>query len=114
MTINEVQALELLSGNRELLRQLATIFVEDSLPLVDVFEQAIDQKDAEKAGLAIHSLKGIPATFFTEPEVSFFASVEMAANHLDWSRLDCARQEVRVAVIAIVREMYERSLVDSD
>jgi len=114
MTINEVQALELLSGNRELLRQLATIFVEDSLPLVDVFEQAIDQKDAEKAGLAIHSLKGITATFFTEPEVSLFASVEMAANHLDWSRLDCARHEVRVAVIAIVREMYERSLVDSD
>ncbi|MCY2976390.1 MAG: Hpt domain-containing protein [Planctomycetota bacterium] len=114
MTINEVQALELLSGDRDLLKQLATIFVEDSLPLVDVFEQAIDLRDAKKAGLAIHSLKGITATFFAEPEVSLFASVEMAANHLDWSRLDCARHEVRVAVIQIVREMFKRSLVESD
>jgi HPt (histidine-containing phosphotransfer) domain-containing protein len=111
MTINETQALELLNGNRSLLKQLAKIFAEDSGPLVDDFEHAILRREAEKAGFAIHSLKGIAATFFAEPEVSLFASIEMAAMESDWTRLETAQYQVREAVLEIIREMQERSLL---
>jgi HPt (histidine-containing phosphotransfer) domain-containing protein len=109
MAIDEVRALQLLDGNHELLRQLAGIFAEDSIQLVNDFDQAVAVGDALQAGRAIHSLKGITATFCAETEVNLFALVEQAAFLADWSRLEPAREEVKEAVAAVVREMRERS-----
>jgi HPt (histidine-containing phosphotransfer) domain-containing protein len=109
MAIDEVQALQMLAGNRHLLRELAAIFAEDSVLLVNAFDQAVEEQDATEALQTIHSLKGITATFFAEPEVKLFATVETAAAHSDWSRLELARKEISEAVTSIVREMHEKS-----
>lgn len=109
MAIDEVRALKLLGGNHELLQQLAGIFAEDSIQLVDEFDRAIAGQDALLARHAIHSLKGITATFCAEAEVNLFALVEHAATLADWSRLEPARVEIKDAVAVIVREMRERA-----
>jgi HPt (histidine-containing phosphotransfer) domain-containing protein len=101
--------LKLLGGNHELLQQLAGIFAEDSIQLVNEFDQAVSGHDALLAGHAIHSLKGITATFCAETEVNLFDLVEQAASRADWSRLEPARVEIKDAVAAIVQEMRERS-----
>ncbi len=109
MAIDEVRALKLLDGNHELLQQLAGIFAEDSIQLVNEFDQAVSAHDALLARHAIHSLKGITATFCAETEVDLFDLVEQAASHADWSRLEPARVEIKDAVATIVQEMRERS-----
>lgn len=114
MAIDEVRALKLLGGNHELLQQLAGIFAEDSIQLVNEFEQAVSGHDALLAGHAIHSLKGITATFCAETEVNLFGLVEQAASRADWSRLETARVEIKDAVAAIVRDMHERSWLVGD
>ena len=109
MAIDEVRALQLLNGDQELFRQLAGIFAEDAIPLVSEFDQAVASRNALMAGHAIHSLKGITATFCAETEVNLFSLVEHAASQADWARLEPARVEIRSSIAAIVRELQERS-----
>ncbi len=114
MSINEKQALVLLDGNRDLLKELATIFSEDANVLVQDFEQAVETRETEKARLAIHSLKGITASFFAEAEIGLFASIESSACESNWSRLDEAKVEVKQAVASLISEMKARALVNAN
>jgi HPt (histidine-containing phosphotransfer) domain-containing protein len=113
MAINELHALELLDGNRTLLKELAVIYAEDSVGLVEDFNVAVQARDAEKARLAIHSLKGITASFFAEVEIGLLSRIELYASELDWDRLDKARNDVSQAVKALVVEMKDQGLLDA-
>ena len=58
------QRLRALDGERELLSQLATMFVEDAPELLTTLEQAVAAGDCLIARRTVHSLKGLAATFY--------------------------------------------------
>jgi two-component system, sensor histidine kinase and response regulator len=111
MAIDQEQALSLLSGDRELLKQLATIFVEDSEQLVADFIRAVDEQDAAKARIAAHSLKGLASTFFASEEVELFAKLETAAAAHDWTSLDRSGEVLNEAVKHLINDLQEQALV---
>jgi HPt (histidine-containing phosphotransfer) domain-containing protein len=74
--INEMAALAALDGNRELLGELAQIFVEDTPGLLEELRAAMDAGNAAKCCRLVHSLKGLSSTFFASPTIEFAGDIE--------------------------------------
>ena len=62
--VDERAALAALDGERGLLRELASIYCEDMPSLFEGLERAVDANDCSEARRAVHSLKGLAATFY--------------------------------------------------
>jgi HPt (histidine-containing phosphotransfer) domain-containing protein len=54
-------ALERIGGDKHLLRELASIFIEDAPPLLSRLTASLAERDCEKAQHYAHGLKGIAA-----------------------------------------------------
>lgn len=108
---DEKSALEALDGERELLCQLATMFVEDAPQLLTELEDALAADDPIAARRATHSLKGLVATFFAASTVELAHRLEQAAAD---GRLDelagggC--RDLRIAVESLGQELRARGL----
>lgn len=105
MPINEVQALKSLDGNRDLLMELASIFAEDSPKLVADFREAVLERDASRAKLFAHSLKGLTSTFYATAEVDQIAVFEQAASEADWAILDSAANTLDGIIQSLIHSM---------
>jgi HPt (histidine-containing phosphotransfer) domain-containing protein len=80
-------ALDRLGGDRELLVELAEIFL-DSLPeQLRKLRDGLDNADAEKVGMAAHSLKGSVGSFAAEPARQAALELEKLARE---GKLDAA------------------------
>lgn len=76
-------ALSRLGNNRELLRDMATFFLEDSDQLLRDLLTSLDQNDTERARRHAHSLKGLAANFSAEPCADAAFVIEVAARKGD-------------------------------
>lgn len=74
--IDEKVALEALNGNRQLLCDLAIMFVEDSPVLLEDLAVAIDNKEVEKARRLLHTLRGLSSTFYARPTIELALRLE--------------------------------------
>ena len=74
-----VRALQALEGNEELLKDLASMFVEDAPVILDQLKVAISINDAAQARTAVHSLKGLVSIFYTTSSVEIAQRLEDCA-----------------------------------
>jgi HPt (histidine-containing phosphotransfer) domain-containing protein len=77
--IDEFAALALLDGNRELLRELAQMYCEDSPHLLIATQVAVEAGDTANARRTTHSLKGLAASFYAQPTVDIANRLELEA-----------------------------------
>ncbi len=113
MPVNGEQALKSLDGNLGLLKELAAIFAEDSVEILDDFKDAVVTKDAGKAKLAAHSLKGLTSTFYAASEVEYIATLENAASNEDWSLLSNSSEQLNKIIANLIDEMRREKWLDS-
>jgi PAS domain S-box-containing protein len=85
---DEEAALERLGGDRELLRELAEMFVESAPELIAAVREAAGRRDARALERAAHSLKGSAATFSAAGAVEAAQAVESKAKTGDLSVVD--------------------------
>jgi len=74
--IDEKAALEALNGDRQLLSELAVIFVEDVPAILQELEAAADQQDFATACRKVHSLRGLSSTFYATEIVDLASRLE--------------------------------------
>ncbi|MCA9161158.1 MAG: Hpt domain-containing protein [Planctomycetales bacterium] len=110
---DEEAALAALDGERELLSQLATMFVEDSHELLGTLDQAVAAENCRSAHHAIHSLKGQVATFFAAPVVELAQRLEHEAAEGRLTELTCGGcVQLRQSIGRLVQELRGRGLVE--
>lgn len=74
--IDEGAALDALSGDRQLLCQLAEIFVEDAPIILKDLDSAVATNNLELARRLVHSLKGLSSTFFAKSSTQLASRLE--------------------------------------
>jgi HPt (histidine-containing phosphotransfer) domain-containing protein len=111
MPIDETQALQLLGGDRDLLKQLATIFKEDASVLVREYETAMTHGDLVSAQRAVHSLKGLVATFYADDAVTSLAAIETSLSDKEVEDYHKTKQVLDGIVSAVVRQLVEKQLL---
>jgi HPt (histidine-containing phosphotransfer) domain-containing protein len=74
--IDIARALQSLEGNEELLKDLASMFVEDAPVLLDQLKIALSDNDSLQARTAVHSLKGLVSTFYATKGVEIAQRLE--------------------------------------
>lgn len=73
------RALKALDGNEDLLKDLASMFVEDAPVLLDQLKVAITENDSVQARYVVHSLKGLVSTFYAKADVELAQRLEDCA-----------------------------------
>ena len=97
------RALRALEGNEELLKDLASMFVEDAPVLLGHVKAALTDNDSMQARTALHSLKGLVSTFYATSGVEIAQRLENSAaeGNLDVFRNgDLQRLEECVSSVA--------------
>ncbi len=79
-TIDEVAALAALNGDRQLLCELAQIFVEDTPMLLEQIDMALETDRVDVARRLVHSLRGLSSTFYATPSTEIAKQLEEAAS----------------------------------
>jgi len=77
--IDVERALQALDGNAELLKDLASMFVEDAPLLLVQLKNALADNRPTQARLVVHGLKGLVATFYAKSVVEIAQRLEDAA-----------------------------------
>jgi len=77
--IDVERALQALDGNAELLKDLASMFVEDAPLLLVQLKIALADNRPTQARLVVHGLKGLVATFYAKSVVEIAQRLEDAA-----------------------------------
>jgi HPt (histidine-containing phosphotransfer) domain-containing protein len=83
--IDVERALRALDGNAELLKDLASMFVEDAPLLLVQLKNALADKRPTQARAVVHGLKGLVATFYAKTGVAIAQRLEDAAAEGDLS-----------------------------
>lgn len=113
--IDEQAALATLSGNRQLLCELAEIFLEDSPELLNVLETAVTDGQSELARRTVHSLRGLCSTFYARPTIDLATMLEQEASH---GSLETLRNggaiRLRAFVESLAHELQTAGYVDSE
>lgn len=108
---NETEALGRVGGDRDLLVELANLFLEQCPALVKEARLAVFQKDAPKVRVAAHTLKGSAATFAALPTVEAAQSLETIAGQGDLNgaarALTVLEESLRELKIALGRMLPE-------
>jgi HPt (histidine-containing phosphotransfer) domain-containing protein len=73
------RALHALEGNEELLKDLASMFVEDAPILLSHVKTALTENNIMQARSAVHSLKGLVSTFYATSGVEIAQRLENCA-----------------------------------
>ena len=79
------RALQALDGNAELLKDLASMFVEDAPILLVQLKSALAEDHPMQARAVVHGLKGLVATFYAKTGVEIAQRLENAAAEGDLS-----------------------------
>ena len=85
-------ALQSTDGDREMLCQMAELFVEEGPKQLQAVEMMIDRGDAEGLRNAAHTLKGSVAIFGASSAQLAAERVEQIGAAGDWSDVEQARQ----------------------
>ena len=95
------EALDQLSGNAKLLRELAAICLAEFPKLMGEVRRAIAQKDGPKLQLSAHALKGSVATFAAAEAVAAAWELEQMGRDRIWSGIDVALITLERAIEAL-------------
>jgi HPt (histidine-containing phosphotransfer) domain-containing protein len=71
------ETLDRVAGDRDLLSEIATIFLADAGEMVDVARKAVEARDAAALHRAAHRLKGSVATFAAAPAADAAIALEL-------------------------------------
>lgn len=104
-------ALRAMDDDRKLLEQLAIIFSEDAPAIATDFDEAVRLQDSKSARLAVHSLRGLVASFYDTQAVEKFAAIEQSCVDEDWKVLEEAPGLVRSKIEALIADMHEFELL---
>ncbi len=104
-------ALRAMDGDRQLLEQLAIIFSEDAPRIASDFEAAVNRQSPKTARIAIHSLKGLAASFFDKQAVEDFSEMERFCADENWPALSDSPAPVHSRIASIILEMNELGLL---
>jgi HPt (histidine-containing phosphotransfer) domain-containing protein len=103
--IDVERALRALDGNAELLKDLASMFVEDAPLLLVQLKIALADKRPTHAGAVVHALKGLVATFYPKTGVEIAQRLEDAAAEGDLSLfLNGEHEQLEQSVVAMISE----------
>jgi len=72
-----------LGGDRELLQELITYFLEDAPALVETIRSGVEIGDREKAHRAAHNLRSLVANFDAKEAMASALALELAAKKGD-------------------------------
>jgi two-component system, sensor histidine kinase and response regulator len=92
--MNVDDALRRLGDDKELLRDIVQIYLEDAPGIVEKIHNALDQADSNALQRAAHSLKGLAATLSASEVVGAAARVEYLAATRNLSEAPKAVAEV--------------------
>ncbi len=76
ITFNLTDALERFCGDRELIREIAMIFVQDAPGLLETLQNSVRTAQWTEACRAVHTMKSLAADFGAEPTHSCAAELE--------------------------------------
>ncbi len=111
--IDEKAALDALNGDRQLLSELAVMFVEDVPTILQELEAATDRQDLATASRTIHSLRGLSSTFYATDIVALASRLE---HDVKCENLDSLRNggidSLKRSVDFLVRELRESGYVE--
>ena len=82
-SFNEQAALARVAGDRDLLREIAGIYVDTYEAMVDGVRQAVADGDAEKLRSSAHLLKGTVANFDAAAATAAAADLEQMGRNAD-------------------------------
>ncbi|AZQ12774.1 hybrid sensor histidine kinase/response regulator [Shewanella khirikhana] len=102
-------ALQLMSGDEQLLGDILTVFVEEMMVYREAFETAMDRKDFAAVRTAVHSIKGAASNLCMGPLAAVAKEMEVAARNLQWEFLADNRERF----LATLQDTLEQSQVQS-
>ncbi len=105
-------ALRAMGGDRQLLEQLAQTVSEDSPRIALEFRESLLRQDFASARIAVHSLKGLMASFYEPRSVETFAKYERLCAEENWDALQGAADYVTQCIASLLNEMREQGLID--
>lgn len=111
MAMDFALALRAMDGDQKLLEQLAIIFSEDAPVIAAEFGKSIGAQDSKSARMAIHSLKGLAASFFDKSAVEKFAAIEQCCVDENWRALEDSPGEVCSSIEALIADMHGLELL---
>jgi HPt (histidine-containing phosphotransfer) domain-containing protein len=91
-------ALEHVAGDRQLLRELAGVFVGEAPQMMGAIRDAMAARDAPRLKRAVHTLKGAAGTFGARAAFDAALRLEKIGGSGDLSEADAAWEELRQAV----------------
>jgi HPt (histidine-containing phosphotransfer) domain-containing protein len=110
--IDEKVALEALNGNRQLLSDLAIMFVEDSPVLLEDLAAAIANKEVETACRLLHTLRGLSSTFYARPTIELALRLEQEASQGSLATLkNGGVAQLKAAIEDLTRELRASGFV---
>lgn len=110
--IDEKAALEALNGDRQLLRELAVMFVEDAPTIMEELEAAASRQDVVTTCRTIHSLRGLSSTFYATDVVDLAGRLEQDAKHANLESLrNGGINELKRSINDLVKELRDSGYV---
>ena len=103
--VNESAALSALCGDRQLLSQLAQIFVEEAPILLQKLETAVISDDIELAQRLTHSLKGLTSMFFAGKSTMIASQIEDELCSGTSEYLPCRIDDLKRSIEALIEEL---------
>ena len=110
--IDEERALLALDGNRILLMELASMFKEDVPQLLCNLKAAVANENAKHTRSAVHSLKGLVATFYAQPAFELANRLEDSAANGQLEMFHHGELEkLEQAIESVIEEFVERGWI---
>ena len=110
--IDEERALLALDGNRILLMELASMFKEDAPQLLCKLKTAVADESATHTRSAVHSLKGLVATFYAQPTLELANRLEDSAANGELEMFhEGELEKLEQAIESVIEEFVERGWI---
>ena len=97
--------LERVGGDEDLLKELAELFMDDSLRLVDRIRRAVMQKDADELEKASHGLKGSVLNFEAKKVADIAQALETMGRNRDITQAQNVVDELEKRIEALRAEL---------
>jgi CheY-like chemotaxis protein len=106
--LNWDEAVSLVGGDRELLKEVAKIFLEDAPGLLSKIKEAIRRQDAAALERAAHTLKGQASSFLAGPASEAALKLEMMGRHGELSQAEEAFADLEKAILWLSQALAHR------
>ncbi len=114
LQVDEQAALNALDGSRALLHDLAEMFCEDAPIVMNELKDAVEAENAVAARRAVHSIKGLAATFYAKPTIELAQRLELeaAGGQIETLR-DSGLVKLEAAIDSLIAELKCRVLASN-